>query len=487
MEHARSHPELTLGVAAFGLPQAEAIRQELEVLRHGDPSCEEFFASHDKEPFFVKNLENVQGDERDVIFISIGYGRAADGTVSMNFGPLNQQGGERRLNVLITRARRRCEVFSNLRADDIDLSRTQARGVAALKSFLQYAEAGTGSARAGAGDRPASILSKLVAEGLRGLGYEVRHGVGSGQTGVELAVVDPRRSDRYLLAIETDGDVYAGARWARDRERLRTQVLESLGWKVYRLWSAEWFKDPQRELERIARAIEEAKNEGDGPEQSTGCRKASTEGHGALHVQNVSSALAGTADEDKPCSYRLARIDVNMAGRPLHEMPVDRLVEYVVQVVEQESPVHRSDAVSRIVHAAGMKRAGEVTVGAIEKAIAKAQGDGLLVVRGEFLWRPGMKMPPVRDRRALAASRRCFERIAPEEIARAVELVVRAGAAVPPDEAVTAACRMLGFSRPTDDYRKAAGAAVDTLLASGRLRKHGHFLVAAERRTAKAG
>ena len=112
MEHAHSHPKLTLGVATFSAPQMEAVQDELELLRREDPSCEKtFFNMHPAEPFFVKNLENVQGDERDVIFISIGYGRDADGHLTMNFGPLNQDGGERRLNVLITRARRRCEVF----------------------------------------------------------------------------------------------------------------------------------------------------------------------------------------------------------------------------------------------------------------------------------------------------------------------------------------------------------------------------------------
>ena len=138
---ARPHEaRLTLGVAAFSMAQRQAIQDELERLRRDDPASEPFFAPGGPEPFFVKNLETVQGDERDVIFISVGYGRTADATLAMNFGPLNGDGGERRLNVLITRARLRCEVFSSLTADDIDLDRTRARGVRALKSFLAYAQ-----------------------------------------------------------------------------------------------------------------------------------------------------------------------------------------------------------------------------------------------------------------------------------------------------------------------------------------------------------
>ena len=143
MKHARSRSKLTLGVATFSASQMEAIQDVLESLRREDPSCEEtFFNANPEEPFFVKNLENVQGDERDIIFISVGYGRDANGKLKMNFGPLNQDGGERRLNVLITRARCRCELFTNLSADDIDISRTTARGVVALKRYLKYAQTG---------------------------------------------------------------------------------------------------------------------------------------------------------------------------------------------------------------------------------------------------------------------------------------------------------------------------------------------------------
>ena len=129
MDHARTNPDMTLGVAAFSTAQRGAIEDALEKLRDEDRSCEEFFADHPHEPFFVKNLENVQGDERDVMFISVGYGRDANGNVTMNFGPLNQEGGERRLNVLITRAKHRCEVFSNLRAQDIRVEQGSAIGV----------------------------------------------------------------------------------------------------------------------------------------------------------------------------------------------------------------------------------------------------------------------------------------------------------------------------------------------------------------------
>ncbi|HEX2533049.1 MAG TPA: DUF4011 domain-containing protein, partial [Chitinophagaceae bacterium] len=139
MEHARTHPALSLGVVAFSTAQRQAIQDALELRRQAAPELETFFRSSTAEPFFVKNLENVQGDERDVIFISVGYGRTEEGYLSQSFGPLNNEGGERRLNVLITRAKLRCEVFTNFSSEEIDLSKTASLGVRALKRFLQFA------------------------------------------------------------------------------------------------------------------------------------------------------------------------------------------------------------------------------------------------------------------------------------------------------------------------------------------------------------
>lgn len=265
IEHARSRPCLTLGVATFSTPQMTAIQDQLEILRRGDPSCETFFNAHPQEPFFVKNLENVQGDERDVIFISIGYGRDANGHLTMNFGPLNQNGGERRLNVLITRARQRCEVFSNLTADDIDLSRTKGhdgklpRGVEAFKRYLKYAETGELDIQKPTGREADSPFEIEVANALRELGHQVDHQIGSAGYFVDLGIKDPERPGRYLLGIECDGATYHSAQSARDRDRLRQQELEKLGWRIPRIWSTDWFKRQSHELRKAAEAIEAAK------------------------------------------------------------------------------------------------------------------------------------------------------------------------------------------------------------------------------------
>ena len=261
MEHAVNAPGLSLGVAAFSQAQAVAIEDQLEMLRLNDDSGEGFFAAHPEEPFFVKNLENVQGDERDVIFISIGYGRDANGQVSMNFGPLNNQGGERRLNVLITRTKYRCHVFSNLKADDIDLSRTGSVGMRVLKTYLKYAETGTMPVDVPyeSGFSVDSPFQREVARRLEGQGYIVHQEVASGRNFVDIGIVDPNRRGRYIIGIECDGASYHSSRSARDRDRLREQGLKDRDWKLHRIWSTDWFNHPERELKRAVDAIERAR------------------------------------------------------------------------------------------------------------------------------------------------------------------------------------------------------------------------------------
>ena len=265
MAHARSQLPLpreqreTLGVAAFSVAQMDAVLNQVELMRRQDPSCEEFFSYPPHEPFFVKNLENVQGDERDVIFISIGYGRTEEGYLAMSFGPLNRTGGERRLNVLISRARRRCEVFTSLCADDIDLAKTSSAGVAALKTFLHYAQTGQMDVPAQTERPPDSEFEEQVLRQLTGLGHVVHTQVGSAGFFLDLAVVDPLHPGRYVLGIECDGARYHSARSARDRDRLRQSVLEGLGWRIHRIWSTDWFHNPDEELRKVVQAIETAR------------------------------------------------------------------------------------------------------------------------------------------------------------------------------------------------------------------------------------
>jgi very-short-patch-repair endonuclease len=266
LAHFRESPDHSLGVIAFSQRQQMCILDELERLRRDNPDLEEFFGEARNEPFFVKNLENVQGDERDVIFLCIGYG-PLEGIeprrVAMRFGPLNQQGGERRLNVAITRARERITVVSSMRAHDIDLSRTGAAGVRLLRAYLDYAERGSEALRSGitgAGDRTFdSPFEQEVFEELARHGLTIHSQVGCSGFRIDLAVVDPREPGRYLLGVECDGTTYHRSATARDRDRLRQEVLERLGWSICRIWSTDWLRDRAGQVLRVQLALERAK------------------------------------------------------------------------------------------------------------------------------------------------------------------------------------------------------------------------------------
>jgi len=474
MEHARKRPGLTLGVASFSMAQMTAIQDKLELLRRRRPELERFFADHSAEPFFVKNLENVQGDERDVIFISVGYGRTKEGYLSMNFGPLNHDGGERRLNVLITRARQRCEVFSNIRADDIDLARTSARGVVALKKFLRYAETGVLDVARPAAGEPESPFEAAVAEALRKHGFEVHHQVGSAGFRLDLAIVDPARPGRYLLGIECDGATYHSARWARDRDRLRQKVLENLGWRIHRIWSTDWFRDPERQLQRVLEAVEQAKAAAvAGPatspqepdEQSTAVRDA-----GPQPPPPPPPPASGAQP------YRTARLKLSLQGAELHEVSPTSLARCLAEVVAVESPVHVLEAAARIADAAGVKRVGRRIREAIDRAVWLAEANGNLVRRGDFLWSRDMDKPPVRDRSALDGASRQIERIAPEEIGEAVLQIVEKAVAVSPGEAAAEACRLLGYARVTEALERHVRGIIDRLIHEARLRSTNGFV-----------
>ena len=255
-------PRRSFGVVTFSQAQQKLVEDLLDQKRREHPEIELHFGDEppvEGEPVFVKNLESVQGDERDVILFSICYGPDEAGKVSMNFGPLNRDGGERRLNVAVTRAKHEVLVFSGLRADQIDLTRTRAKGVRDLKYFLDYADRGPRAltaANSTTGDAEAdSEFEKMVADRIRKAGYDVHHQVGCSGYRIDLAVVDPAAPGRYLLGIECDGATYHRAATARDRDKLRQMILEGLGWKLHRIWSTDWWHDANQEIDKLLSAL----------------------------------------------------------------------------------------------------------------------------------------------------------------------------------------------------------------------------------------
>ena len=269
-EHIEKYPERSLGVIAFSEKQQQAITLEIQRFREKNPKYEAFFAEGKDEEFFVKNLENVQGDERDTIFFSIGYARTkeqiANGRpMSMRFGPLGVVGGERRLNVAITRAKINVKLVSSILPSDIDLSRTESEGVRMLRSYIEYARNSEATlADAHKNSRPDDFVD-VIAQFLRARGFKVQQYVGCSNYRIDIAVEHPYDGARlYAAGIECDGFSYISAKTARDRDRLRSTVLKNMGWNLYRVWSAEWYKNPEVEGEKLITFVNAAIRSCDG-------------------------------------------------------------------------------------------------------------------------------------------------------------------------------------------------------------------------------
>ena len=482
MDHARSYRNLTLGVATFSTAQMEAIQNALELLRREDPSCEQtFFNAHPHEPFFVKNLENVQGDERDVIFISIGYGRDIHGKLTMNFGPLNKKGGERRLNVLITRARRRCEIFTNLTADDIDPGTTNPPGVVALKRYLKYAETGEYDIPEGTGKPPDSPFEEEVAEALRGIGFQVDHQIGSAGYFIDLGIKDSEHPGRYLLGIECDGATYHSAQSARDRDRLRQQVLEGLGWRIHRIWSTDWFRNPDRELRKTAEAIEAAKTYTPSPDNinTENDERNSDEGQGEPVTKNDTAPPPTSEPKTKSLSekYRLAELIISTNERYLHKVPLNTMVNWIQRVVEIESPVHLDEVAKRIGSAVGVKKIGNRIRSTIQAAATQAARYKNIEMRGKFLYWTEQKNIPIRDRSQLPNASRKLELIAPEEIQAAIKQLVVDAFGIEQDDLAREVCKLFGFKTASANMRQHVNRVINWMIKHEHLKEKGGSLL----------
>ena len=259
IEHAEQRPGETLGVIALGIPHARRVEAALDQALALRRDLDAFFAEDQPERFFVKNLERVQGDERDAIILTVGYAKNAAGKLSHNFGPINQAGGERRLNVAITRARRRMTVVSSFTHQDIDPERAKGRGPALLRGYLEYvASGGARFGQSGASDVALNPFEADVADALRSRGLDVVGLWGASGYRIDLVVRHPERPGQFVLAIECDGATYHSAPTARDRDRLRQQQLESLGWRFHRIWSTDWFLRREQEIDRAVAAAKAA-------------------------------------------------------------------------------------------------------------------------------------------------------------------------------------------------------------------------------------
>ena len=458
---------MSLGVGTFNLRQQLAIQDEIEVRRRADPRIEPFFDRGNDEPFFVKNLENIQGDERDVIFISVTYARSADGQLRYQFGPLNGQNGWRRLNVLTTRARRQMRVFSSMHGDEISPAATSSDGPRLLREFLLYAEHGRlEGAHAGRLNDTDSAFEREVFSELTRKGIKALAQVGVAGYRIDIGILDDELPGRFVCGVECDGAAYHSSESARDRDRLRHQVLEGRGWTLIRVWSTDWFKDRAGQIDRLLKAIDAARARARAEKLETTAPPEST-----APVESDRAATLAPRESVEPLPdyrrpsaqpYVITPGEGLFAGSDILEADESVLSRAIQDVVALEAPIHVAELMTRV---AGMwgNKAGSRIQARIQDVASRLVGKGTIRRRDEFFWGTSESCPL----RSRAHTKIPADRIAPEEFELAI-LSVLAVRHCMPRPVLTAEVRsVLGYSRTGAIIEDAVSDAISRLLASG--------------------
>lgn len=457
----------SIGVVTFSIVQQALIEDLLSDLFIFYPELETLALECD-EPLFIKNLENVQGDERDVILFSVGYGPDAQGRVSMNFGPLNRAGGERRLNVAVSRARYEMIIYSTLRSEMIDLNRTSSIGVAGLKRFLEYAEKGTrstiNSVPRQLSEATASIET-IIADRLRSLGYTVHTDIGCSGYKIDIGIVDTENTSNYQLGIICDGKNYKRTKTARDREIVQNNVLKALGWDIHRIWTIDWWEKPDEVMATIQEAIARKKSSKVGSMAAAGINSTPTEVAAPAPTAQITNneisfvlKASPVAPEKQAASvlstqnrieqkYKFAKIT------PYSYSPEDFfftdsysiLLSQIRKIMESEAPINKSLLCKKILSEWGISRLGTRVEAQIDTAldtlnIYRAEYEGLV-----FCWNDKEQCAsysiyrPVSDREATD--------IPPEEIANAIRQLLTGSISLPAADLIKACAQQFGFAR----------------------------------------
>ncbi len=452
----------SIGVVTFSVVQQNLIDDLLAEEYIRDPELEEI-ANAMYEPIFVKNLENVQGDERDVILFSVGYGPDKNGKVSMNFGPLNRDGGWRRLNVAVSRARKGMMVFSVIRPEQIDLSRTRSDGVAQLRAFLEFAARGKSALAVNAanGTVQSDVFAEALAQELHKCGFDVKCGIGCSGYKIDAAIVNPDAPQEYLLGLLCDSGSMKDTTTARDRNILQPSVLRGLGWNLYHVHILEWLDNKERLIGHIKDAAEQALAD---------YRRAPEERKPAESVQKPQDYSSFSFEKEEvpsvtECCEPYVPCHLPQMGEPEEfqaEAAMPMIVSCIKKIVLREAPVSRHLVLKKVIAVWGITRSGSRTERIFDEAVAKA-GVKITESNGaQFFWRDDQEPAAYESCRIPAADgeKRSMEEICAEEIAAGVMCVLRSQISAARADLIRETAKLFGYTRSGGVIEQAVNAGI---------------------------
>ena len=480
-----SHPRRSIGIVAFSKVQQGLIEDILTEALSKNPEMEQL-AYEAEEPVFIKNLENVQGDERDIILFSVGYGPDKQGKVSMNFGPLNNQGGERRLNVAVSRARYEMLVFSTLQPEMIDLRRTQAAGVVGLKRFLEYAKTGRLALQADALETAVEessyeTITHKIAKMLQDRGYLVDTHVGRSAFKVDIAVRNPHDEGSYLCGILCDGPKYYATKTVRDREICQPEVLRHLGWTLLRVWSVDWLLNAEEAFERLWKALEalrkDANNDGDlfSPYEI----KEEAQEEKMPDTFNISAEDIVYPEDDTALeTYQMAKINPPVINGSIETLLLHgRLAAMDVrEIVRVEQPIRLNYLVKRVAKEWKMPRVSLRLTEWVRHAAAGCYFDKNEPADNPTIWASEDRRGGWKKYRK--SHGRDLEEIPPCEVCNCIAFVIQQQVAMPSDELKRQVAHQLGFCRMGQKMDKCLEGCIQRMLSAEELREDNGVLSA---------
>lgn len=454
-EHFRKYPNRSLGVVTFSEAQQNAVDSAIRQKRLQNPYYDNFFIEDKEEAFFIKNLENVQGDERDTIILSIGYAKDSDGIMYMNFGPLNRDGGYRRLNVAITRAKHNVKLVGSIMPTDINLEKTASEGVKMLRSYIEFAQQGIVALQ-----KELSFNSELnfdspfeeeVYDFLQSKGYNIVTQVGCSGFRIDMAIKHPNQNGIFALGIECDGATYHSSRTARERDRLRQSILESMGWKIYRIWSTDWIKDQKTEEDKLIKAIEQSLGN---IEEDNDSIIDNISGNDDIVISSyeieekieISEITNVEYKFETYCRYKLTNDIYDADGNIKRISDIRDKSDIIFDIISLEQPIHFEELCRRIMPLYGRERVTKVVRDGVNSILINELNNSVSI-DDNFVKMKIFNEVKVRVKDPNDYYIRSIEYICNEELALAMKTIAQNSFGITPNDLFIATAKLFGFKK----------------------------------------